>query len=241
MAGGVSIAIETSSRAGGVALGRGGALVRAEAFDAGGRHAVQLLCRLEALLAAEGLRPGDLEEVYISAGPGSFTGLRVGVTVARTLAQAVAGMRCVAVPTALAVAENAAGLAWTHLAVVFDARSGELYAQQFRRGDGEIAPASAPAVMTEAEFLAAAPRPVLLVGEGLAHHDLTADGVEIADAAFHVPTAGGVWRVGRRMAARGQCADYHRLLPIYTRRPEAVRLWEQRHSAESEGRASADG
>jgi hypothetical protein len=72
-------------------------------------------------------------------------------------------------------------------------------------------------------------RPVLLTGEGLDYHDLAGEGVELAEPDVRLPTAEGVWRVGRRLAAAGEFTEYHHLLPIYTRRPEAVRLWEQRH------------
>ena len=97
MGGDFSIAIETSCRIGGLALGKGDQLLTVETFDASQRHATILVARLEAMLETANLNPGDLSELYISVGPGSFTGLRVGVTVARTLAQFVAGLRCVAV------------------------------------------------------------------------------------------------------------------------------------------------
>ena len=84
----VSIAIETSCRPGGVALGVGDELIRAEVLDVTGRHAARLISHLDRLLSSESIRPRDIKEVYVSAGPGSFTGLRIGITVARTLAQA---------------------------------------------------------------------------------------------------------------------------------------------------------
>jgi tRNA threonylcarbamoyladenosine biosynthesis protein TsaB len=222
-----SIAIETSCRTGGVALGLNGRFVRAVAFDADARHAAQLVPRLAALLEGESLSVGDVAEVYVSAGPGSFTGLRVGITVARTLAQA-ADVRCVSVPTALAVAENARGLDWRNLGVVFDAREGDVYAQVFSRREGQIVPAGEPRVLGEADFLAAAPRPVLLLGEALSRRRLAGEGVRVAEASLHLPTAEGVWRAGRRLARRGRFTDCLHLLPVYVRRPEAVRLWERR-------------
>jgi len=235
----ISIAIETSCRRGGVALGRDDGLVAESAFDASARHGVQLLTRLDELLAGEDLRPADLREVYVSVGPGSFTGTRIGVTVARTLAQALPDVRCVAVPSPAAVAEGVRGLRWDHLAVVLDAREGLVYAAQFRRGgpDGLPVDQGDGAVLAPAELLENAPRPLTLVGEGLAHHDLAAEGVtipppEAANAPPHLPTAAAVWRVGRRLATAGRFADPARLLPIYVRKPEAVRLWERRHGVD---------
>ena len=230
----ISIAIETSCRRGGVALGLGDELARTIAFDASSRHATHLISRLNELLAGAGRRPTDVNEAYVSVGPGSFTGVRVGVTVARTLGQAIPHLRLVAVPTPLAVAENVPHLDWEHLGVILDAKEGLVHASLLARRGEQIAFAAAPAVLTPQEFLATAPRPVLLVGEGLGYQgveDFQAEGVRVVDPdhlELHLPTAEGVWRVGRRMALAGQFTDYPRLLPVYARKPEAIRLWERR-------------
>ena len=234
----VSIAIETSCRQGSCALGRGEVLLADIAFDASGRHATLLLGHLDAMLKAAGLAASDVREVYVSCGPGSFTGLRVGVTVGRTLAQAVAGLRCVAVPTAAAVAINAAGLDWQRLGVVMDAGDGFIYGTFFTRDGGAIVQAGQSVVAPAGEFAAGLPDDVLLVGEGLRYHQAAlqaALGDKIsrvrlapADWPLHLPTAGAVWRVGRQMANAGLFTDYNQLLPIYSRAPEARRLWNLR-------------
>jgi len=223
-----AIAIETSCRAGGVALGIGGRLVEAVAFDASRRHAAQLICQLDALLAGAGIAPAQLAHVYVSAGPGGFTGLRVGMTVARTLAQFVPGLQCVAVPTLAAVAENVADRPWNSLGVVLDAGDGTVYAAAYRRDGKARSEAVPPGAMTRDNFLALTPRPILLIGEGLWYHELSGEGIELADEAVRLPTAEGVWRVGRRMAEAGDFTDPDRMLPLYARPPEAVRLWRQR-------------
>jgi tRNA threonylcarbamoyladenosine biosynthesis protein TsaB len=232
----VSIAIETSCRRGGVALGIGERLADKIDFDASSRHATHLVVRLRELLARQGLRAADINEVYVSAGPGSFTGVRVGVTVARTLAQAVPGVRCVSVPSAYAVAQNASGLEWQNLGVILDAKDELAYTQLFKRtGENpttEILPDSEPAVLPLAEFIARAPKPLMLIGEGLMYQKLDLSvysDVMSADISLYYPTAEGVWTVGRRLAAQGQFTEYHHLLPIYARRSEAERLWELRH------------
>ncbi len=232
MAGKLAIAIETSCRTGSVALGRDDELLGRLAFEAGGRHATQLIARLRTLLDDAGVRPRDVDEVYVSAGPGSFTGLRVGVTAVRTFAQAVSRVRCVSVPTAWVVAENAMELSWEHLGVIMDARRGSVFATVFARAGQtprELSPGAAVAI---GDFLATAPRPILLVGEGLAYESLEGDGVDAVaeQSAIHTPTAENVWRVGRRLAGAGQFTDYSRLLPTYAREPEAVRQWESRQS-----------
>jgi len=226
----VSIAIETSCRAGGVALGVGEKLCGAAGFDAFGRHAVQLISHLDKLLHSAGLQPANVAQIYVSAGPGSFTGLRVGITVARTLTQMLPKARCVAVPTALAIAENAAALDWRHLGVLLSARQDQVYAAMFTRDGRRISPAGEPAVVAAGDFLARAPRPVTLTGEALEFHDLGGEGVTLADKSLWLPSPECIWRVGRRLAAAGEFTDYNRLLPIYARPPEALRLWAGRNT-----------
>jgi len=235
----VSIAVETSCRAGGVAMGVGGQCVENVSFDTASRHATALISQMKALLAGRGLTPRGLSEVYVSAGPGSFTGLRVGITAVRTLAQALPHVRCVAVPTVRVVAENAAEMDWHYLGVVLAARAGSVYASVFERRDGRVVQAGPGRTWQAEDFLAAAPRPVTLIGEGLSYQPMAAPGVTVIDPDapdLHLPTTRAVWDVGREMARDGQFTEYHHLLPIYARKPEAVRLWEQR--AERQARSA---
>jgi len=233
------MAIETSCRRGGVALGRGEELIAAAHFSAAARHGTQLVSRLGELLAEAGLGPRDVREVYVSVGPGSFTGTRIGVTVARMLALAVPTVRCVAVSSPLAVAEGARGLPWRNLAVVLDAREGLIHATRFTRRGETIFPAGPGEVMSPEEFLYHSPRPLLLLGEALGHHDLSAEAVtipqpEATDAPPHLPVVESVWRVGRRRGRKGEFTEPARLLPVYARKPQALRVWEQKHGIDGE-------
>jgi len=219
----VSLAIETSCRAGGLVLAAGAQQHRAISFDASSRHATHLISHLAEMVRQAGLKPADIDEVYVSAGPGSFTGVRVGIAAVRTMAQAMPHLRCVAVPTPMAVAENTHDLAWENLAVILDARDGWIHASLFVRQEGLIEPVDGWAgLYRPEEFLAGAPRPLLLVGEGLAFHQLSAPGVSAADPSLHLPTAEAVWRVGNRLARAGRFTEYHDLLPIYTRSPHVT-------------------
>ena len=123
--------IETSGRAGKVGLARGGSVARAADLDATRRHARDLTPALDGLLRAEGLGPRDLTGVMVSVGPGSYTGLRVGVMAAKALAYAT-GCRLVPVGTFAAIAEQApaeAGVLW----VIADALREQVYTQRFER------------------------------------------------------------------------------------------------------------
>ncbi|MDA8236681.1 MAG: tRNA (adenosine(37)-N6)-threonylcarbamoyltransferase complex dimerization subunit type 1 TsaB [Chloroflexi bacterium] len=97
------LAIDTATARATLALGRtDGSLVAADAWDAGHRHAEELLARIARLLAGAGVgRPGSgsLAGVVVGTGPGGFTGLRVGIATARGIARS-AGAPLVGVPTA---------------------------------------------------------------------------------------------------------------------------------------------
>ena len=97
---------------------------------------------------------------------------------------------------------------------------------------GEIVRTAPARIVETARFLREAPRPISLTGEGLGYHDLAGEGITVLEKELWLPTAGGLWRVGRRMALAGQFSDQSALLPLYMRKPEAVRLWEARHTGD---------
>src|SRR5271170_4139716 len=100
------VAIETSGNVGSVAVVNGGHVAAVERFPHGLRHAAEIVPIMDRLIRKGGWGPKDIEQIYVSAGPGSFTGLRIGITVAKTVALA-GGAKIVAVPTVRVLAENA--------------------------------------------------------------------------------------------------------------------------------------
>src|SRR5438874_13743504 len=100
------IAIETSGRTGSVAIAHGPGLLAVRELPATMRHAAELMPAIRELVRAQGWQPAEIDHVYVSLGPGSFTGLRIAVAMARALAQAV-GCRLVGVPSLDVIAENA--------------------------------------------------------------------------------------------------------------------------------------
>jgi tRNA threonylcarbamoyladenosine biosynthesis protein TsaB len=224
----ISIALETTCREGGVALGAGDELVNVLPFDAARRAATQVVARLDELVRGADLRPGDIDEIYVSAGPGSYTGTRVGVTAARTLLQAI-GAKIIAVPTVGAVAQNVPQTGEIqHLAVVLDARHGLIYTARFAWQGQHWSQVTEGQTLAPQAMLAEAPRPLHVVGEGLGYCKVEGADVIPLDAALWLPTARGVWLVGRRLSHLGQFTDPRQLRPIYTGLPEAVRKWDAR-------------
>src|SRR5262245_1592250 len=131
--------LETSGRVAKSGLARGGVVVRAAALDDTRRHARDLAAAVGALLAAESLKPTDLTGVMVGRGPGSYTGLRVGLMSAKALAY-VTGCQLRAVDTFAAIALQAPAEA-QKLWEIADALQGQLYLQRFTRTGDEWIPA----------------------------------------------------------------------------------------------------
>ncbi|MHC5022732.1 MAG: tRNA (adenosine(37)-N6)-threonylcarbamoyltransferase complex dimerization subunit type 1 TsaB, partial [Planctomycetota bacterium] len=105
MGGSVILAIETSQRVGGVAVGDGAGGVHVEMLHAAKRHDDDLLPAIDRLFGRLGLRPPDLGTVGVSVGPGGFTGLRIAISTVKMFAQAL-NVDVVAVPSALVAAAD---------------------------------------------------------------------------------------------------------------------------------------
>ena len=159
------LALETATAACSVAV-LDGALPRAHRAALMRRgHAEALMPMVEAAMGAAGLAYGDLDLVATTVGPGSFTGLRVGLAAARGIALA-AGIPAVGVTTleALAAGLDEGTRAGAPVAALLDARRGEVYVQLF---DARAAPRGAPvAVAPDAANLPDGP--LGLVGSGAA-------------------------------------------------------------------------
>jgi tRNA threonylcarbamoyladenosine biosynthesis protein TsaB len=238
-----ALALETSGRTGSVAAVEDGAVVAEDQFPHGLQHAAGLVPMIDRLCLGRGWAPADVEEIYVSAGPGSFTGLRVGVTVAKTMALAT-GARVVAVPTADALARNAPA-GWQNLVIVLDAKRDQIFTATFARGDGGEPVLREPARLDSlAAVLARTPRPMHLLGEGIPYHEkfLPANepSVIVAPPESWRARAGAVAEVGYAMARRGEFVDPDRLTPVYVRRPEAEEKFEER-VAQSAGSGSSAG
>lgn len=209
-------------------MARDGAVLAEETFPHGLKHAAGLVPMIDRLCKAAGWAPRDVEEVYVSAGPGSFTGLRVGVTVAKALAFAT-GAKVVAVPTVEVLALNAPADA-THVVIVLDAKRDQIFTARLGRAGATWDVVEVAHLDSLTDILARAPRPVHLIGEGIPFH---AKFLPAGDPAV-ILTPEETWRarasavveIGHAMARREECIDAQTLAPIYVRKPEAEEKWE---------------
>jgi tRNA threonylcarbamoyladenosine biosynthesis protein TsaB len=222
------LALETSGRIGSVAAVADGVVVAEETFAHGLQHAAQIVPILDRLTRAQGWTPRDVQELYVSAGPGSFTGLRIAVTLAKTMALAT-GVKLVAVPTVRVLVENAPPDA-RHAIIVLDAKRDQIFTARFERVGNEWIEREPAKLDSLTAMLERSPRPVHLIGEGIPYHEKVIPrddaSVIITSPDLARARAGVVATIGHTMARRGEFADAQRLAPIYLRRPEAEEKFE---------------
>ena len=233
------LAVETATRTGSWALVEDGGVVAAGEGDGAVAHDVRLPHPLVAMLAGRGLTLRDVDAFAVATGPGSFTGLRVGIATVQGLAMAT-GKRVIPVPTLDAIAEDAASApeaaALDYMAVWLDGQRGEIFAALYairRQAGGENAAAAAvPGLLMPPQV----GPPALLGAEiadliGDARAGFAGDGAHRYRDAIETlglrearvfpitpiapPLARLAWQ--RREAAVAP----HAIIPVYVRRPDA--------------------
>lgn len=160
------LSIETATRAGSIALARGSARLSTRTGDARRSHSTDLLELLQEALDEASCRVQDIDLFAVALGPGSFTGLRIGIATTKSLASTLE-RQVVGVPTLHAIA-RAAG-AGKRVVALLPAGRGELFAQGFRVGNtGEIIPLDKPAHVAPAALFESLRqyRSIIWAGEG---------------------------------------------------------------------------
>jgi tRNA threonylcarbamoyladenosine biosynthesis protein TsaB len=227
------IAIETSGRVGSVAIGRGNDLISEAPFSGFMKHSAELFTVLEKQLHQAGATAHDVGKVYITSGPGSFTGLRIAVTAAKML-YFTQNTQIVAADSLDVVAESASrytadtGQTVDCIATILDAKKDLFYAAVFDRVDGNWKKCLDTQIITAEGLLdwleANNKKTVGLLGEGLVYYaeKFNSPFTFLLDKSYWSATAGGLFRVGCRMAAEKKFVDPFALRPKYIRGPDAV-------------------
>lgn len=237
------LAFEASAKAASVALSRDGTLLGQYFQNNGLTHSVTLLPMAEALLKNSGLCAADVDVYAVSHGPGSFTGIRIGVSTVKGLAWA-AEKPCIGVSTLEAMAWN--GLGAPDGAVIccaMDARRNQVYNALFAIEAGEPQRLCEDRAIDLAALVAQLQtmgKPVFVIGDGahLAAAALQQAGVEaaLAPEPLRWQTAWGV-----SMAAQGKPAlSAHELLPVYLRLSQAERERQERLEREQGNKPTID-
>ena len=222
------LAFDTSARTASVAVCEDGALLGVSNIENGLTQSELILPMAEALLRQLKLGFDDIELYAVTVGPGSFTGVRIGVSTVKGLAFG-RDIPCAPVSTLEALAENAAGLSGIIVACM-DARRGQFYTATFRSGEGGIArltPDRAISAEELAEELRSYDEDIYVTGDGYAaaHKLLAPLGVRLAETPYLIRSqnAVSIARVAARMQAAGLCVSERELAPSYLRLPQAER------------------
>jgi tRNA threonylcarbamoyladenosine biosynthesis protein TsaB len=211
------LALETSTLAGGVALVDGEATVGEYTLNVRLTHSERLLSAVDRLLVDAGWGPADLDGIAVAVGPGSFTGLRIGLSTAKGLAFA-SSLRVAQVPTLDAMA---ATLPFAALPVcpVLDARRDEVYASRYRWDGTAMVREWDYLAVTPAELAARLDEPVILLGHPVAA--IPSPLARLAPPQRRLPSAASVGHLGLRMLERGEGVAAADLAPLYLRAPAA--------------------
>jgi len=211
-----TLAIETSQKTGTLALFENERLLNEIELAAGQRTAASLAVGLRKLLIQNTLQAGDLDLVAVASGPGSFTGLRVGVTAAKTLAYA-AGAEVIGVNTleVIAAALPDEGVpAWA----VVNAQRQQVFAARFVRRGAELETLVATHIADVDQWLGQLAAGDLVTGPMLAQlADRLPEGVRPVAVEFWPPRAASVGRLAVAQFAAGRRDDIWRLVPQYFR------------------------
>ncbi len=220
---GLILCIETGTEVCSVALARDGRLLSLAESDRGRDHARQAAVFVQEILREHGLRAGELDAVAVSSGPGSYTGLRIGVSLAKGICYG-AGVPLIAVGSLEALAHTAledsrAGIvnlgdpAGAHLCPMIDARRMEVYAQVF---DGRLQ-ALSPVVaeVVEAESFAAwrGEGELVIFGDGAAKcAEVLAGNIRLVEV---TPSARGQVALAEAALQAGRFEDTAYFEPFY--------------------------
>ncbi len=218
------LTLETSGLQGSIALDVDGHVTERSLATAGRRHAQTLTLEIHELLKEQGVTPRNLNAVAVSLGPGSFTGLRVGLVCAKTLAYAL-NCRLIGIETYHSIVNcipdaRTPAIGEAHVWTVGDAQRGDLFVAEFvhhsaasgwqRQGEYRILPGE--------DWLTTLPSSDLVLGPGLSRYrDVTSSATLIDETWSLQPSATALVPLARQRLESRQFDDPWTILPIYLR------------------------
>lgn len=200
-------------------------------FSAVMRHSAEIFPSVHKLLNRFGRRPKEIEHIYISGGPGSFTGLRIATTLAKTMHLANAA-KIVSVDTLDVIAANVNDYMkeekneyLAKIATVLDAKRGQFFVAVYQNKQSRWEKTTPDCLMTARQFLenfADNSQPIWMLGEGLVYYKnkFKADGIKFLNERYWNPQAKKVHLLGWEKALAGRFADHLTLQPVYLREPD---------------------
>lgn len=235
------LAIDTSGRTGSVAAGIGKQVLGQIELQGTMRHSIELFPSIEQLLKQVKISKEKIDSLFFTSGPGSFTGIRIAVTVAKMLAFA-RNIRLVAVNTLDAIAQNAYQYAQETqnaagtIASVLDAKRNLFFIATYEKKADYYEKIDTDLMITAENYISqhtnTTNNPIVIFGEGLKYYQnkFTTQKTVISPDKFWTIKAENVYNLGYNLAQKGNFVNPNFLTPYYIRRPEAEVNWEKRHS-----------
>ena len=213
------LGVDTSTPIGSVGLIDGERFVAEHTLSIVKAHSSRLMPAIDQILKWGDLTVHDLDACAIGIGPGSFTGIRIGVGTIKSLCYALK-KPIIGISTLEAIAYN---LRYTDKLIcpILDARKDEVYGAVFRGGEILLRKSDDLCVPIEA-LLSQIDDDVIFVGDGLRRYgpvvqEQFGNDVPLADPIFNVPRGASIARIGYDRLLNGQSGDYFSLTPNYVR------------------------
>jgi tRNA threonylcarbamoyladenosine biosynthesis protein TsaB len=227
------LGIETSTKTGSVAVISEDAVIAQYSLNIEVTHSERLMSTVDRVLTDTGISIKQIDGFAVAIGPGSFTGLRIGLSAVKGLAL-VTGKPIAAVPTLKALAWNLAYAAYP-VCPLLDARKHEVYAALYMFEGSALAQVLSERVVSLALLADQISGKAIFTGE--ASHlfrteilKLFGDRALFAPRASVLPSAAAIAEIGLAMIKNNEQADPDRLAPMYIRRPEAEVAWERKQT-----------
>ena len=230
----IVLGIDSSTPVAGVAIIDKGKLLTENFLNTGYTHSEGLMAMINTALAQAKLKPQDLDGIAVTKGPGSFTGLRIGMVTAKTLAQ-VLEKKLISIPTLDVLAHNL----WGHggiICPILNARKHEVYTAFYEMAGQEMMRISDYFALSPNHLgteLKATGRDIKFLGDGVPiYKEILAD--ILRDKAFWMPEpflyprAASLALLGLKELQLGKEDSYYTLEPLYLRKSEAEVRWEEK-------------
>jgi tRNA threonylcarbamoyladenosine biosynthesis protein TsaB len=229
------LGIETSTKTGRVAVVSEDCVIAQYSLNIELTHSERLMATVDRVLKDTGLTIADLGGFAVATGPGSFTGLRIGISTVKGLAFAT-GKPVAAVPTLQALAWNLP-FAEYPVCPLLDARKKEVYAALYKSDDSVPVQTMPETVISLSRLAAMVAGTTVFTGEGSYIYRAEIEKIFSTRALFAprsatLPSAAAVAEIGIEMLRSGNQANLDTLTPKYIRRPEAEVAWEKKQKSQ---------
>ncbi|MCK4325357.1 tRNA (adenosine(37)-N6)-threonylcarbamoyltransferase complex dimerization subunit type 1 TsaB [bacterium] len=227
----IVLSMDTSTRTGSVAVVEKSGLIAEYNLNIAETHTSRLMPMIDQVLRDARFTIKEMDAIAVGLGPGSFTGLRIGIATAKGLAMAL-NKPIVGIPTLDALAHNlssAPGL----ICPILDAKRGEIYTALYRYRGYILKKLTENLVLPMRDLLPKINEPVTFLGDAI---DIYQDLIEeelgkkasFAPISLRLPRAANVAVLAFKKLKAGKEGPLHRIKPLYIRRAEAEVRWQER-------------